>query len=367
MLVENDFKFLKKLVSLQTIAGKCEYQKKAIALVKKNLPAFFKSISFYNNGFNSTLFYFSSKNRFDVIFIVHVDVVGGRKKMFKVVKKNNRLYGRGVFDMKGPIVAVVDSINNFYKNGKRNISIGLLVTSDEERGGFNGTSFVLRKNKINAKVVIVPDGGEKINHLVVEEKGALNVEIFCKGISSHASRPWEGKNAAETLVEVIKKIKNKFPIESEKKWKTIAVLTNFETESLLDNVVPNIARAKIFFRYTKNNSVEKIMNFVKSLNKAIDIKIVAHGKFLKVGQKDHAIKIYKNIVKTKTGKKCLAIKYHSACDARFFVSKNVPIIIARPTGGNAHGDNEWISIQSLNLFSEILSDFLKKIEEHYKK
>ncbi|MFZ2226801.1 MAG: M20/M25/M40 family metallo-hydrolase [Candidatus Moraniibacteriota bacterium] len=363
MILENNIKFLKELVSLRTITGEHECQKKAIAVIKKNLPMFFKSVSYCNNRYNSELFYSSDKNKFDVLFAVHVDVVVGKKESFKLRKETDRLCGRGVFDMKGPIVAIVNSINDFYKISNRKISVGLLVTSDEERGGFSGTGFVLNKSRLDIGLAIVPDGGENLNSLIMEEKGVLDMELSYRGISSHVSRPWNGKNAAENLARVVNKIIDHFPKGNEKQWKTIASLIEFKSEFIAENVIPSFAKARMIFRYTKKDSTEKILKFIKSLDKAVDIKVLAHGDVFVASNKNNLVQIYRDIVKLKTGKSCLSEKYHSACDGRFFSSRGIPTIITRPLGGDAHSDNEWISISSLATFSDILTGFLEKIEK----
>lgn len=364
MLSKNNFKFLEELVSLKTISGEQSYQKKAIALVRKNLPTFFKSVSFSKNGIVSELFYpYRSKDSLDIILVAHIDVVAGKPELFKLIRKSNKLYGRGVFDMKGPLVAMVNSINKFYEESKRNISIGILVTSDEEQGGFNGAGFVLSKNNFKAKLAIIPDGGDDLNKLIVEEKGALDVELSYRGTPAHVSKPWEGKNAAENLIKIVNRITSRFSAGNEKQWKTTAALVEIKSEFIANNVIPSSAKARVFFRYIKKDSIYNILKFIKSMDRDLEIRILAQGEALKINYNDNFLKIYRESVKLKTGKMCLVAKYYSTCDARFFASKGMPVIISRPLGGNAHGDNEWISADSLNIFSEVLVDFFDRIEQ----
>lgn len=358
MISEKNLKTLEKLITIETVTGRQKNQKVAINLIKRSLPKFFKSVTFCNNGYFSELFYSSNKNKFDIIFITHIDVVDGKKELFRLKEKNNKFYGRGVFDMKGPLIAVINSVNEFYKNENGDLSIGLLVTSDEEKGGYNGTGFIFNKNKIKTRIAIVPDGGESLNSLIVEEKGVLCIELSYNGISSHVSEPWEGKNASENLIKITNKIIDQFPVKNKNEWGTTASVVGFNSNSIAMNVVPNFASTKIAFRYIKSDSPEEILDFVKSLDKSLKIKIRAQGDALSVSHKNTLIKNYCDIVKLKTGRPCLFQKYHSACDARFLSSKGIPTIITRPLGGGAHGENEWISVNELNLFSDILTNFL---------
>lgn len=367
MISKKNYKLLDKLVCLRTTLNKQKNQKRAIKLIRENLPVLFESTRFYKNGYFLELFYpIGAKKSLDIILVAHVDVVDGKQEFFRVVAKKNKLFGRGVFDMKGPLIAMIDAVGKFYQKGKKNISIGLLVTSDEEQGGFNGTGFILNKNIFNTKVAIIPDGGENLNNLIVEEKGVLEVELSYKGISAHVSKPWNGKNSAEELNRIIYKILNHFPAGNEKQWKTIATLTYIKSDFIANNTTPSFAKARVVFRYIEKDSRKKILNFIKSLDKELNIKILAQGDALKVSANNNFLKIYRSSVKLKTGKKCLTARYYSACDARFFASKGIPVIINRPMGGNAHKDDEWISANSLNLFSEILTDFFEKLEEQKK-
>ncbi len=360
MLTKNNLKFLEKLIALETITGSNKVQKKAINLIEEELPKNFKKISFLSNNYPSALFYSKEKDKFDVLFVVHIDVVSAKKELFKLRKIGDRFYGRGVYDMKGPILSCLIAINNYFaKNG--DLSIGFLVTSDEERGGFDGTGEVVKKTKLKAKVAFVPDGGKKINSLIVEQKGVLDVTLSYKGVSAHVAEPWKGKNSVSKMIEVVNKITKEFSVGSEKKWGTTVSPVHFESCFIAQNVIPDNASSRIIFRYIKDDSLESILSFIKSIDKDIKIKINVQGDPLKTNFNNYFLMTYRDIVMQKTKKDCIAEKYHSACDGRFLSSIGTPVIITRPMGGGAHSEKEWVSEKSLVLLSEILTDFLIKI------
>ncbi len=360
MVTKNNLKLLEELVSLETITGKQDNQKKAISLIEKNLPKFFQKSSFSRNGYPSALFYSKNKKKFDILFVVHVDVVDAKKELFKMKKAKDRLYGRGVYDMKGPILSCIIAINNFFEK-KRDLSVGLIVTSDEERGGYDGTGLIIEKTGLSAKVAIVPDGGRGLNSLVIEQKGVLDLTLSYKGVSAHVAEPWKGKNSISKIIEVIGKIEQKFSTGDEKKWGTTVSPVNFNSHFIAQNVIPDNSESRIIFRYTKKDSFEKISKFIKKIDKDIKIKVNVQGDPFKTDPENYFLRSYCNIVSSRTKKRCIKEKYHSASDGRFLSSIGVPTIITRPSGGGIHGENEWVSIKSLALFSEILTDFLNKI------
>lgn len=363
MLKNDDLLFLRKFISIKTITGDQVRQKEAIDLIKKELPVLFKEISFCKKTYESRLFYSSSKKFFDIFFIVHVDVVTGEDRLFLLKEKGDRICGRGVFDMKGPIFSIIEALKNFFNENKRKLSVGLLVTSDEEIGGFNGTGFVLGRDNFDIKLAIVPDGGDKINSLITEEKGVLDLELSYKGKSVHVSNPWDGKNAAEILLEIIKKVKSRFPDGKSNDWQTVASLTEFKSELVAENVSPNFAKARIVFRYIKDDSSSEILSFLKSLDQRLKVKIIKQGGAIKIDPQNRQIKAYRQAVQSITKKTCILERCHSSCDAHFLSSRGIPVIISRPNGGDPHSKKEWISKKSMGDFSQILLEFLKKIEK----
>jgi succinyl-diaminopimelate desuccinylase len=364
MLSRKTLKLLNDLVLLRTIKEDQKNKKAGFDLIKKNLPDIFKIKSFCHNNNESALYYsLSDKKLFDVLLLTHIDVVNGNNEMFRVKRKGDKLYGRGVFDMKGPLSAVVESLNAFYDGSKRKINIGLLVTSDEEQGGYNGTGFLIKNNKIKANIVLVPDGGRSLNELVVEEKGVFEVELSYDGKSSHASRPLEGDNAAERLVGTVNEIIKKFKSYDKNEWKTTATLVNFESKSISNNTTPSSARAVVNFRFVSSDSPNKLLEAINEIDNKIKIKILIQGDALSVSSDSAMVKLYSKSLNSITKSRVILKKYNSACDGRFFSAQGVPVVINRPSGGDAHGNGEYISLKSLGKFSEVVVDFLLRMEK----
>ena len=45
-------------------------------------------------------------------------------------------------------------------------------------------------------------------------------------------------------------------------------------------------------------------------------------------------------------------------DARFITPKGIPVIMTRPDGGGLHGDDEWLSLSSLEEYYQILKQYV---------
>ena len=109
------------------------------------------------------------------------------------------------------------------------MDLGVLITSDEEIGGKDGTYYAVVDREgpqITADVVIIPDGGDDFR-LVTHEKGILQLRLVAEGtplpfpslpttlipvllisgVSGHAAKPWEAVNALHLLLNDLQQLR----------------------------------------------------------------------------------------------------------------------------------------------------------------
>jgi succinyl-diaminopimelate desuccinylase len=135
-----------------------------------------------------------------------------------------------------------------------NDDIGLLLTGDEESGGFDGVKFLLDQG-YKSEVVIIPDGGQDINKIVVKEKGIIWLKLIAHGSSAHGSMPWNGQNAILILSDFLQNIHNLFVPHDQHPddhWVATFNLGKIEGGSVA-NQVPAVASAWCDIRYTEND------------------------------------------------------------------------------------------------------------------
>ncbi len=140
-----------------------------------------------------------------VWFMTHLDVVppGELSKWssdpWKVVRKGDRLYGRGVEDNQQGLVASVMAALAFLETGTvPPCAIKLLFVADEEVGSAFGIQYLLREHQLfgSRDLIIIPDGGDdKGSTIEVAEKNLLWLRITTLGKQTHGSRPDQGANA----------------------------------------------------------------------------------------------------------------------------------------------------------------------------
>jgi succinyl-diaminopimelate desuccinylase len=84
-------------------------------------------------------------------FAGHIDVVppfdNWNTDPFTLTEISGSLYGRGTNDMKGPLASSLAAIIDFIQNNNPKFSISVMLTSDEEIMGCNGTKKIIEHLK----------------------------------------------------------------------------------------------------------------------------------------------------------------------------------------------------------------------------
>ncbi len=148
-----------------------------------------------------------------ILLMSHIDVVDAPDQLFEPEEKDGKLYGRGSFDDKYAVaLSMILFREHLYKARKEgraqeDLSLGILITGDEEAGGHKGAREALKT--IRTDFCIALDGGN-VRKIVTKEKGVLRLKLISRGKAAHGSRPWLGENAIEKLFEDYQSITRPF-------------------------------------------------------------------------------------------------------------------------------------------------------------
>ena len=356
-------KDLSKLVSFKTLTPDIAENKKALDFIASKISkkALIRRIK--NAGVETLIASNKNTRTPDVCFLVHVDVVAGKVEQFDMTIRKGIAYGRGVSDMKFSIPMGYGLINNLIED-RTDLSFALVVTTDEETGGFQGAAYLAKQYEFKPKMIIVPDGGDDLV-FISKSKGVCALRIDSKGIPAHSSRIWNGKNALEPVVElcdaVLKKYKQNNKRES---WRTTVNLGKLQGGISANQVCPE-AYAILDFRFPQTTTFEAIRDEVSDMARKIDrsLKISTHsiGSPTDVDTDNPIVKMFIKSFEKTIGRRIKVKGAYGASDARHFACLNVPILMIKPIGGNIHGDNENISIASCLSFYAALQDFIAEL------
>ena len=131
----------------------------------------------------------------------HLDTVGvaGMDAPFEARVENGRLYGRGAYDMKGALAAILDAAAKV-----ENLRGDVIVTAvaDEEFASI-GTVAVLEHVRTDAAIVVEPTELK----LAIAHKGFVGFELETHGVAAHGSRPHLGVDAIAKMGPVLVALK----------------------------------------------------------------------------------------------------------------------------------------------------------------
>jgi succinyl-diaminopimelate desuccinylase len=308
---------------------------------------------------------------FDVILLGHLDVVGASKEMFVPRVEDGKLFGRGAADMKSEVAVMMEVMKETLvekQNGGIVPKVALMLTSDEEQGGANGTGYLVDEMGYRAKAVFVPDGGEDLDEVIITAKGFAHIRISGEGISAHGSRPWLGENAILKVVKASQSVHVEFSsseccdgVQDENgHWHSTCVFGKIAGGTAV-NTVPQFAECDLGVRFVEPASLEDVFARVKELaeKEGCRAELLAGGEMRITEEDNEILAAYRDIVKRETGTLPRLQRTHGADDGRFFSQHGIPVIMSRPSSGGQHSDNEWVDLSSLNDFYRICKSFIK--------
>ena len=198
-----------------------------------------------------------------------------------------------------------------------------------------------------------------MSEIILNQKGILHLKIKAHGISAHGSRPWLGENAITELIKYYNEIQKTIPPIKNKEWRNSLNLGNIIGGKNI-NSVPNYAEMCLDIRYIKINERAKILDKIKKITNS-NFEIVNEGFPFTQIKNNIFLKKYVNIASKEIGNKIIFNKSEGASDARFFSEKGIPAIITKINCANIHADNEWIDINEMEIFYNILHKFIKDL------
>src|SRR3569832_338389 len=115
--------------------------------------------------------------------------------------RDGKLYGRGAADMKTSIAAMVVAVEEFVAaHPGHKVSIGFLITSDEEGPAIDGTVVVCDKLKARGEqrdycIVVEPTSTAALGDMIKNgRRGTMSGRLVIKGVQGHIAYPHLAKN-----------------------------------------------------------------------------------------------------------------------------------------------------------------------------
>lgn len=321
------------------------------------LPQAVTAHRFREHGVPSTVFLPHGITTPVVMLLAHLDVVARPDDAaYRSVVRDGRIYGPGSGDMKGELAILLELFRAFHERYP-GISLGMAVTSDEEKGGDYGTRFLFERVGLRCGVAIVPDSGS-LNEIAVEEKGILHLKITARGSAGHASRPWLADNPLERMIVSLQKMQNHFSAlrSGDEHWHPTCAVTVLQTENRVFNRIPSFAEAICDIRFPAPFSSSEMLAQAKQfMDGEMEYEVVTTAEPVRVLPDP----LYLAATEEVTGKPARLIREHGGSDARYISQYGIPVIMSRPFVGNLHAEDEWIDIASMETLYRIYERYLE--------
>ena len=269
-----------------------------------------------------------------------------------VRRDEENMYGPGVMDCKGGIVAALMAMDALEKCGFDSRPVRLLLQSDEENGSATSKKRTIEYicKKAENSIAFLNLEGSKGDTAVLQRKGILRYRFTVKGKALHSSRCAEAANAvAEAAYKIIELEKMKDP-------EGITCNCGVIKGGTTPNSVAEECEFYADIRYSSKSELEeaklKVQDIAgKSTVEGCLCKLeeVSTRPAMELTEKNIKLlermnEIYKEKgLPVLTGRKCL-----SGSDAAYITECGIPCVDNLGTeGGNIHSVNEYIRLDSL--------------------
>ena len=296
-----------------------------------------------------------------VILHGHVDVVPAHADQFQPRVEGDRLIGRGAYDMKGGLAAMMCVVHDVAQNGR--VRVRFICVPDEESDDLNSRcTDSLVEEGLRASFAIT---GEPTDlHIGVQAKGVLAVRVEVSGTAAHGSTPWFGDNAILKSYDMFRRIETlPFSRESSDLFDRPSINIARIVGGDAFNKVPDRCTMDVDIRFLPNQVAGDILAEISALGDDVRILKTFQRAPAMVSRSNPYVRALRDAVSSSLDDEALSIGRDGASDAISFLQAGIPAVEFGPTGGGHHGPEEWVSIDSLVRYRRALRDFVLGLPE----
>lgn len=293
-----------------------------------------------------------------VVFHGHIDVVPGKPGQFKPRVEGDDLIGRGAYDMKAALAAMMCALRDL--RDEPGVQVRFLCVADEESEsmGIRGTD-VLVERGYGGDFAIT---GEPTNlHVGVQAKGVLALRITVSGTAAHGSTPWLGDNAVLKAHEIFRQIEAMdFARQSSELFESASVnLGRIEGGDAI-NKVPDSCVIDVDIRFVPGQDPGEILEAIRALDDiAVEVLFEREPAFV-ANDNPFVAALHASLAECGVEEADLVGRDGSS-EAVAFLAQGIPAVEFGPVGDGHHGPHEYVSLRSLADYRRSLVSFAKRI------
>ena len=295
-----------------------------------------------------------------VILHGHLDVVPGHEDQFVPRVEGDRLIGRGAYDMKGGLAAMMCAVREAAAQDR--VRVRFLCAPDEESEEVDDRSTDrLVAEGFEADFAIT---GEPTDlHIGIQAKGVLAVRLCVTGRAAHGSTPWLGDNAVLKAIDHFRVIETlPFAREASELFDRPSINLGRIAGGDAVNKVPDSCVMDVDVRYLPGQDPGEILAEVRALD-GVEVERTFIREPAEVSRTDPHVRALRRAVGGVIQGEAMSVGRDGASDAGAFIAAGIPAVEFGPIGGGHHGPEEWVSIASLSRYRDALVSFVEHLPE----
>ena len=294
----------------------------------------------------------------------HVDTVGlGTADQPLVLRiDGDRAYGRGAYDMKGSLVAILLAAQRLARGPRLRGDVIVTAVADEEYASL-GTQRVLETMTANAAVVTEPTGLQ----VCVAHKGFAWIEIETEGRAAHGSKPDLGVDAIGHMGAVLLELNRQgnelrkrtpHPLLGHASLHASLIQGGQELSSYPARCVLQAERRTL--PGETQNDIEREVSDLLTRAKDAESGFRGEGRVFfwrdafEEAEDSDVVKQILNSTRRVLGSAPPVVGETPWMDSAFTSAAGIPTVVFGPGGAGAHSDEEWVSISDIETCARVL-------------
>src|SRR4051812_44197471 len=283
---------------------------------------------------------------------------------FTPTERDGRLFGRGAADMKVSVAAMITAAERFVAaRPAHRGSLTLLLTSDEEGTGVDGTAAVVRElqlrgEQIDACILGEPTSVERLGDTIKNgRRGSLNGVLLVKGVQCHIAYPERGRSPILPALPVLAELSAiEWDRGNEYFSPTSFQISDIHAGTGANNTIPGSMEVWFNFRYSTEWTDERLQSRVHQVLDAhgldYELKWALSGRpFLSV--RGGLVDVLSRAVEASTGVTPSLSTSGGTSDGRFLSAIAQEVVEFGPVSASIHAIDEHVNLADIAPLSMI--------------
>jgi succinyl-diaminopimelate desuccinylase len=290
-----------------------------------------------------------------IILHGHLDVVPAQPSQFVPRVEGDRLIGRGAYDMKGGLAAMLCAVRDAVDRARTRVQLVVVPDEESEQVDHRSTDALVRAGVLRGDFAITGEPTQL--QIGVQAKGVLALKAAVHGTSAHGSTPWLGDNAILKAFDAFRRIETlPFSQESSELYERPSINLARISGGEAFNMVPDCCEITVDIRYVPGQDPAEILRQIRTVPDLEVLRVLERGPAIVSRANPYVVALREALRDVSGGDERIGLPVgrDGASDAFAFLEAGIPAVECGPEGAGHHGPDEWVSIPSLARYREAL-------------